>query len=622
MVQENLISVPNKHIEEYLDYYFNGRKKFEYAVLLNGAWGSGKTWFVKKYIEKQISKDKKVAYISLNGISKTSEIDEAIFKCVHPVLGSKQAKLAGQIFKGALKATLRIDLDGDSKPDANLGISAPDIKLPDYLKIDDNFILIFDDLERCELKKEEVLGYINYFVEQENIKTLIISNEEEIKDNDDYARKKEKLIGATFSYIEDQDVAITSILQEVENEELRDILNLNFGLVRQNFNQVGYKNLRSFKQTIFAFERFYKKEYFEWNGVFDNEIFGTILKSFLILSLENKKGYFEKTILEFKKDEKLDDDKKIDSTSKILKSLRGINSTDAEKFMNKYNFSLNDFIFSPKLWNEILNQNILDEQKVRNELYEVYFRPKEEKSTWFKLWHYLDLEQEEFDSLVKEAKLSIENKSLTNVTDIVHTISMFLYFKENNLIFFPVEGLLESAIKHFNDIVPVKENSRKLCKSIISEGSITYEFYAKDLPLFKSFLERISQEYENKYIENNKERGQVLLSLMENDSYEFRLQMTGKYFSYPILKWLNPVFFVDTLLKIKFKNARSAIDTLSSRYESLQDKTYMEEKELYDQAINILREKLKNSKILERHKIKDEILPQLIEIKEKFLKTE
>lgn len=622
MIQENWISVPNKHIEEYLDYYFNGRKKFEYAVLLNGAWGSGKTWFVKKYIEKQISKGKKVAYISLNGVSKTSEIDEAIFKCVHPVLGSKQAKLAGQIFKGALKATLRIDLDGDSKPDANLGISAPDIKLPDYLKIDDNFILIFDDLERCELKKEEVLGYINYFVEQENIKTLIVSNEEEIKDNDDYARKKEKLIGATFSYIEDQDVAITSILQEVENEELRDILNLNFGLVRQNFNQVGYKNLRSFKQTVFAFERFYKKEYFEWNGVFDNEIFGTILKSFLILSLENKKGYFEKTILEFKKDEKLDDDKKIDSTSKILKSLRGINSTDAEKFMNKYNFSLNDFIFSPKLWNEILNQNILDEQKVRNELYEVYFRLKEEKSTWFKLWHYLDLEQEEFDSLVEEAKLSIENKSLTNVTDIVHTISMFLYFKEKNLIFFSVEGLLESAIKHFNDIVPVKENSRKLCKSIISEGSITYGFYAKDLPLFKSFLERISQEYENKYIENNKERGQVLLSLMENDSYEFRLQMTGKYFSYPILKWLNPVFFVDTLLKIKFKNARSAIDTLSSRYESLQDKTYMEEKELYDQAINILREKLKNSKILERHKIKDEILPQLIEIKEKFLKTE
>ncbi len=47
------ISEPNKHIEEYFDYYFDGKKNFEYAILLNGAWGSGKTWFVKKYLEKK-----------------------------------------------------------------------------------------------------------------------------------------------------------------------------------------------------------------------------------------------------------------------------------------------------------------------------------------------------------------------------------------------------------------------------------------------------------------------------------------------------------------------------------------------------------------------------------------
>ncbi len=48
------ISEPNKHIEEYFDYYFDAKKNFEYAVLLNGAWGSGKTWFIKKYIEKAL----------------------------------------------------------------------------------------------------------------------------------------------------------------------------------------------------------------------------------------------------------------------------------------------------------------------------------------------------------------------------------------------------------------------------------------------------------------------------------------------------------------------------------------------------------------------------------------
>ena len=53
MTQENWISAPNKHIEEYLDYYFDGKKNFQYAVLLNGAWGSGKTWFVKKIFRKK-----------------------------------------------------------------------------------------------------------------------------------------------------------------------------------------------------------------------------------------------------------------------------------------------------------------------------------------------------------------------------------------------------------------------------------------------------------------------------------------------------------------------------------------------------------------------------------------
>ena len=42
--------------------------------------------------------------------------------------------------------------------------------------------------------------------------------------------------------------------------------------------------------------------------------------------------------------------------------------------MNKYNCSLNDFIFSPKLWNEILNLNILDGKNINSELYEGEFK--------------------------------------------------------------------------------------------------------------------------------------------------------------------------------------------------------------------------------------------------------
>lgn len=615
------ISEPNKHIEEYLDYYFDGKKSFEYAVLLNGAWGSGKTWFVKKYLEKKEDQGKKICYVSLNGIAKTSMIDEAIFKSIHPILGSKGSKLAGQILKGTLRATLKIDLDGDGKSDVSASSSIPKIELPDYLKINDNFILVFDDLERCELKKEEVLGYINYFVEQENIKTLIVLNEDEIKDNDDYARKKEKLIGATFSYIEDQDVAIKSIFEEVSNDELKEQLIANIDLITQTFNQVGYKNLRAFKQAIFDFERFYKKEFFEWKNSFDSEIFEKILKAFLILSLENKKGRFKNEILNFKDDEQkpiTDEEKR----KRALQHLLSFVGDDAHDFQKKYQLSLMEYIFSKKLWNEILNINIIDGKKINNELYKIYFRLKEESPVWFKLWHYLDLEQEEFDNLVKEAKLSIENKSLTNVSDILHTVSMLVYFKEKNLIFFSIENLFVLAISQYKKNVNLRENIKKFNFFDISEESGGYGLYARELPIFQDFITNIAQAYEDKYVEKNNERVKELLSLMESDSYEFYQQITSTFYNYSILNSLEPIDFLNQLLKIDYRSVICAIDGLNSRYTvHSESKIYLQEEEWFEKLIDLANKNLTQStSLLERHKIQDKFLSRLIEIKEQAYK--
>lgn len=624
MTQENWISAPNKHIEEYLDYYFDGKKKFEYAVMLNGAWGSGKTWFVKKYIEKQKSLKKKVAYISLNGLSKTSEIDEAIFKCIHPVLGSKQAKLAGQIFKGALKATLRIDLDGDSKPDGNFGISGPDIKLPDYLKIDDNFILIFDDLERCELKIEETLGYINYFVEQENIKVLVVSNDTEIKESDNFLRKKEKLIGATFNYSEDQGLAIKSILEEIDNFELKEKLIAVIPLITETFNRIGYKNLRAFKQSVFDFERFYRKDTFEWKGHFDQEIFEKFLKYFLILSLENKKGRFHNDILKFKKDEESTSNAEEKGTNKILKIMRGVDSKDSEDFMNKYNCSLNDFILSSKRWHEIINLNIIDRNQINLDLYEAYFRCIEEQPTWLKLMGFWDLEESDFEDLIKKAKESIEKNLLENTTDILHTISMLIYLKENSLIFFPLESLLPIAIANWKKLFKLNERMRKINDFSFTEYSGSYGFYAKGIEQFDKFIKEIIESYEDKYKEKNTERVHELLNLMENDGWLFaqRISLTNSeenfYYDFPILKEIDPQYFAKKLCNIKSNHSSSILHGLSNRYliKGSSD-MYAEEKNWFDAVENSIKiEILPSANKILRAKINLRVLPKILKIKE------
>ena len=72
------MTVPNnKHIEEFLDYYCESKEELNYAVMLKGAWGSGKTYFMKDYVSKK-GKQSKFLHLSLYGISSFLELDDLI----------------------------------------------------------------------------------------------------------------------------------------------------------------------------------------------------------------------------------------------------------------------------------------------------------------------------------------------------------------------------------------------------------------------------------------------------------------------------------------------------------------------------------------------------------------
>ncbi|MBD1873816.1 hypothetical protein H6F75_10000 [Nodosilinea sp. FACHB-131] len=59
----------NKHIEDYLNYYFAPEFDANFAVMISGDWGTGKTWFIKQYYkdfeELRNGKEKKFALFTL-----------------------------------------------------------------------------------------------------------------------------------------------------------------------------------------------------------------------------------------------------------------------------------------------------------------------------------------------------------------------------------------------------------------------------------------------------------------------------------------------------------------------------------------------------------------------------
>lgn len=97
----------NTNVASYLSYYYQLPYSPEYAVLLKGNWGAGKTWFVKNGLKET---ENKYLYVSLYGITSFDEIESAFFEQLHPVLSSKGMQLTSKIFKGVLKTAIKVTL--------------------------------------------------------------------------------------------------------------------------------------------------------------------------------------------------------------------------------------------------------------------------------------------------------------------------------------------------------------------------------------------------------------------------------------------------------------------------------------------------------------------------------
>lgn len=161
---------------------------YNYAVMIDGDWGCGKTYFIKKYLirkleehemKKSIEQKRNIIYISLYGIKSTDEVSKQVLmesylaKCgeIQDVL-KKGSKIIGSMLPlvfDLIKNKVGFELNKDNVSNT----------LGEFLQIKDN-ILIFDDLERCDCPINEILGYINTFVEQEEMKVIIVANQNEI----------------------------------------------------------------------------------------------------------------------------------------------------------------------------------------------------------------------------------------------------------------------------------------------------------------------------------------------------------------------------------------------------------------------------------------------------------
>ena len=599
----------NQHISEFLDYYCSDKLlNPQYAVLLKGKWGSGKTHFINEYKKHLKINNKKFIYVSLYGVTSYDEIETKFLQSSNPEIFNEKSIFVGKVADAFINQKIKSSLGIIKKSFSSLNAKGN--------------ILIFDDLERCSINIIDLLGYVNHFVEHQSYKVILIANEEELEKTEKYTKIKEKLIGKTFEFISDVNSAYDSFLGELKNTNniKENILEKEKSNILELFKKSQSNNLRVLRQNLLDFERFYDEILI--THLEKESLLSDILYWYFLFLFEIRQGNSD--ILDLPK---LSEE--YYSLSIIDKKEEESEKTKYKLLLNKYN--LNDYwdvIISFDLWKEILlNSNIQKKEiDLALESSKYYF----DKSTpsWKKLTNFNNTEDNEFEKLLQDVYKRFSQNEYKNYQQFNLVTSMLFYFQEEKLFIIDFEELFNLAKKNFKSLFDEGsfdfKNIFLIRKEFMGNNYENTQYFKSDS--FKEFDKYIDEFLKKQKILNLKNDSQSIIEAINEQNHKkvFEL-LKGKndirifdYKNKPILSQINIDNLFNTLIKTNGLTMHYFGGIIKDRYnygtkELLGEESFL--RELLEKIENYLKE---NEVKVSTYNLKKEIESNIIIALEKI----
>lgn len=483
--------------------------------------------------------------------------------------------------KGFARAGLRIDLDGDKRPDASVSADLSDLNPIDFVRKDTSkSILVFDDIERCAMPLNNILGYINSFVEHQELKVILIANAEELSAVEEavgeekkavYGKIKEKLIGATFQVSHDIDQAFSFFISKIICDDVQQFLNQNKDRIIDIFNTADYQNLRHLKQSLWDFERFFQSIPEKFTS--KNELMLDLFSCFLAFSFEIKKGAIcPKDILE------------LDSgMMREIWEARENGQKDSillpiDNVRKKYPFLKPlDVVLSNQLWCKLFNDGYISEEELNESLDKSKYSQTEHTPSWVKLWHFLDLDDEEFAGLYAEVSNQWTKKEIIKPGEIMHVCGLFLHLFDIGLINRRKEDIVTDAKAYIDSLKREGELKRDSGdgfdkRYLMDEGSGGLGYYSNETDEFKQILDYLVETIEETRIDHLPEVGKKLLGILANDTDKFCrmifLSNSGDndYYKTPVFQYIDSNEFMQVFLNISSQDKRRVVVAMKERF--------------------------------------------------------
>lgn len=543
----------NQHVKDYLAYYVGFPSPPRFAVLLNGPWGIGKTFLVKEFMKPFADRGLRYVYVSLYGLTSLDEIDDALFRAMYPLLDNKGVQLAGRAAK-ALGKYFRVDVDLHAK---------------DVLNKANSDLFIFDDLERCDLPINRVLGYINEFVEHEDRKVIIIANEKEIKGGEDYGRIREKLIGKTLEIQSAFEQALEAFTGSIQDSQAKTFLTSKTDTISEVYHQSELNNLRVLQQTMWDFERLYVA--LEDKHRNSDAAMTALLRLVFALSFELKAG-------------RLTADDLLKRQFTLVASLMRSRREEGDPppiatAQKRYpEVDLGSTTLSDQTLVNLLTKGIVDSDQIRGELdASWFFVTVADEPPWRTVWHAFERTDEELNTALAEMERAFDAREYTISGEILHVFGLRLWMSKIGAIPKSLEEVVAEGRAYIDDLYASGRLELPSAHDDFSDmrfsGYGGLGIHENSTPEYRALYIYLRDKRQVAAVDRYPLIADELLADMEADPDLFlhRICLTNdganEFYSMPVLASLDPNRFATVLLEQHPARQRTVLIALKARYE-------------------------------------------------------
>ena len=556
-VVQNLSNDPNQHVSEYLAYYIGFKQSPRYAVMLNGKWGAGKTFQVKKIVSEVLANQnlpvkKRYVLVSLYGLKTPQEIDDAMVAALYPWTDNDGVRIAASVGRAILKHA-KIDI--------------PELKSGDLINRMSADVFIFDDLERCTMPVTTALGYINQLVERDGCKVIVLANEEEIfkTDNEEkYRLGKEKLIGKTLEVKPDFNAAFNEFLKGISDRNAKQFYELRQSAIEEIYDQSALNNLRILQQTLWDFERVFKAVDAKHRA--NTDAMDHLLLHFFVLSFELKAGTISSDDLKA-----LSEDDWLD----IFSQEKNVLPMSAAR--KKYpKFVSNGSILSDEVMFDILVRGVVNGDAIKQSLDASSWFVSADEPAWRTVWYSAVRADKIVEVAAAKMMTEFKERYYVSVGETLHLFGQMLKLSDIGVSVYDRSQTVVECKRYVDDL---RQQGKldplgQAPHDNIRFGSFDHLVFSQnETPEFLELYRYLATQRNLAEMDLFPEQAKLLLELLEQDPSNFVRQITSPkddgvtFANKPVLSKADSDIFADRMISLEPLAFREVLIGISKRYD-------------------------------------------------------